>query len=57
MGNYHHEIGDTWSIQSIKYNLEKQRINLDMITSEKRCILPMLFDVIPIENYFFVVTC
>ena len=53
MGNYHLEKGDTWSIQSIKYNLEKQRINLDMITSEKRCILPMLFDSMPIENNIF----
>ena len=37
--NFDHEKGDMWSIQSIKDNLEKQRINLDMIPSEKRmCI-------------------
>ena len=38
-GNCDHEKGDMWSIQSIKGSLEKQRINLDMIPSEKRmCI-------------------
>ena len=43
-----------WSIQLIKDNLEEQRINLDMILSEKLgCVLPMLFDSIPIENYNF----
>ena len=41
-----------WSIQSIKDNLEKQVINLDMIPSEKKgCVLPILFESIPIENY------
>ena len=30
------EKGNMWSIQSIKDNLEKQRINLDMIPSEKK---------------------
>jgi len=47
-----------WSIQLIKNNLEEQRINLDMNPSEKKgCVLPMLFDSIPIEKYFFIVTC
>ena len=36
MGNCDHETGDMWSIQLIKDNLEEQRINLDMITSEKK---------------------
>ena len=37
--NCDHEKGDMWTIQSIEYNLEKQRINLDMIPNEKRvCI-------------------
>ena len=36
MGICDHEKGDMWSIQSIKDNLEKQRINLDMIPSEKK---------------------
>ena len=37
-----HEKGDMWSIQLIKDNLEEQRINLDMIPSEKKgCVLPM----------------
>ena len=31
-----HEKGDMWTIQSIEYNLEKQRINLDMIPNEKK---------------------
>ena len=31
-----HEKGDMWSIQLIKVNLEEQRINLDMIPSEKK---------------------
>ena len=34
--NCDHEKGDMWTIQSIKYNLEKQRINLNMISSEKK---------------------
>ena len=34
--NCDHEKGDMWIIQSIKYNLEKQRINLNMISSEKK---------------------
>ena len=42
-----------WSIQSIKDNLEKQRINLDIVPSKKGRVLPMLFDSIPIENYIF----
>ena len=49
-----HEKGDMWSIQSIKTNLEKQRIKLDMIPSEKKeCVLLMLFNSIPIENCIF----
>ena len=36
MGNCDHEKGDIWLIQSIKVNLENQRINLDMIPSEKK---------------------
>ena len=31
-----HEKGNMWSIQSIKDNLEKQRVNLDMIPSENK---------------------
>ena len=34
--NCDHETGDMWSIQLIKDNLEEQRINLDMIPSEKK---------------------
>ena len=34
--NCDHEKGDMWSIQLIKDNLEEQRINLDMIPSEKK---------------------
>ena len=52
--NCDHEKGDKWSIQLIKDNLGEQRIDLDMIPSEKKgCVLPMLFDSIPIENYIF----
>ena len=36
---YYHEKGDMQSIQLIKDNLEKQRINLDIIPNETRmCI-------------------
>ena len=34
--NCDHERGDMWSIQLIKDNLEEQRINLDIIPSEKK---------------------
>ena len=43
--NCDYKKGDMWSIQSIKDNLEKQRINHEMML--------MLFDSIPIENYIF----
>ena len=49
-----HEKGDMWSIQLMKDNLKEQQINLDMTQNEKKgCVLPMLFDSIPIENYIF----
>ena len=38
----------------MKDNLKEQQINLDMTQNEKKgCVLPMLFDSIPIENYIF----
>ena len=52
--NCDHEIGDKWTIQLIRDNLKKQLTHLDMIPYEKKgCVLPMLFDTMPIENYIF----
>ena len=34
--NCDHEKGDMWTIQSIKYRLEKQLINLDMVPIGKK---------------------
>ena len=52
--NCDNEKGDKWSIQLIKDNLKKQFSNLDMTPYDKKgCVLPMLFDTIPIENYIF----
>ena len=52
--NCDHEKGDKWTVQLIKDNLERQLINPDMTPYEKKgCVLPMLFDSIPIENYIF----
>ena len=52
--NCDHEKGDKWSIQLIKDNLKKQFSNLDMTPYDKKgCVLPMLFDTMPIENYIF----
>ena len=52
--NCDHEKGNKWSIQLIKDNLKKQFSNLDMTPYDKKgCVLPMLFDRIPIENYLF----
>ena len=52
--NFDHEHGDAWAIQLIKDNLEKHLLNNNMIPyDQKGCVLPMLFDSIPIENFIF----
>ena len=52
--NCDHEKGDTWTIQLVKDNLEKQFLNDNMVPYDKKeCVLPMLFYSIPIENYIF----
>ena len=56
--NCDHEKGDMWSIQLIKDNLEEQRINLDIIPSEKNDVYYLYFLFNRNKKlYFFIVTC
>ena len=55
--NCDHEKGDKWSIQLIKDNLEEQRINLDMIPSEKKDVYCLCYLIqFQQKTTFFIVT-